>query len=113
MDSTSLVVVLGAGAVLLALVWWIRARREESCRMAYHAALHHLAGNPSNPNARIACLHAGREYYRLMHPDTTAKGANGSTIHQDNTAAREALINSDINARVGHLLTRDEEARRR
>lgn len=76
----------------------------------YFSALEYLENNPLDPKARIQALESGREFYALSMPDTyTAhfQGGHfaGTSNHQNNAASREARINSDIEARIGHLKT--------
>lgn len=74
----------------------------------YFNALEYLEKNPTDPKARVHALETGREFYAIAMPDTyTAhfQGVHfaGTSNHQNNAASREARINSDIEARIGHL----------
>lgn len=74
----------------------------------YFKALEYLEKNPIDPKARIHALETGREFYSLAMPNTYTthfQGTHfaGTSNHQNNGVSREARINSDIEARIGHL----------
>lgn len=88
--------------------------RYHQLKEQYQATLDHLANHPLDPYARVRCLEAGRRFYARVHPDSYDQDVSaltspasllgvGRSNFQDNTAAREAKIMSDIEARVGHL----------
>lgn len=85
-----------------------RRARWEAARNNYAAALQFLRANPTHPNARGACVDTGRVYYSLVMPDTATVHYQGGVITgvsnaQNNAASREAAINADIEAQIGHL----------
>jgi hypothetical protein len=74
----------------------------------YDDALCLLEKRPANPKSRLNCLDVGRVYYEATMPDTMTVHYNngipvGTSGHQNNSVGREARINSDIEARIGHL----------
>ena len=104
--------------IVVALICWgmvaARANAEQArenlevTRSAYEATLSVLQMNPTDPDIRAKCLSWGRRYYGETMPDThTIHLQNGIPVgtsdHQNNAASREARINSDIEARIGHL----------
>lgn len=89
----------------------LRAKKEgkrnallfQASQAVYELALDHLARNPQDPKARVKALEAGREYYGYINPDTQTVRDGIVIATRDNAAAREAKIQSDIEARIGHL----------
>ncbi len=98
------------GGVLFLICWgaWIGAKhRAEAIRKAhanYENALNYLSLHPADPQARVACLETGRIHYNFKIPDTETVNGRGVVVQTiNNSANREARIQSDIEARVGHL----------
>lgn len=99
--------------LVVAIGWFFfRVRQDEKRKKllqqgrkaAYELSLMLLSDNPKDVNLRIKCLDAGREYYSCALPDTYDLDGNGNrSNYRDNTAAREARIQADIEARVSHL----------
>ena len=82
----------------------LKKEQSEISKNNYNNALHYLASNPAAPEARIACLEAGRIHYSFGIPDTqVVRGAGVVVKSTDNSANRESRIQSDIEARIGHL----------
>jgi hypothetical protein len=78
--------------------------RLATAKRQYDLSLDNLTTNPSDPSARVRCLELGRIHYEMTIPDTYTVNGNGARIaSQNNSANREARIQSDIEARVGHL----------
>lgn len=84
-----------------------KQQRLEEARAAYDEALDYLEAHPTDPKARRVCLERGRVYYAVTDPDIVSyvigERAAGVTGISNNSAAREAKIASDIEARIGHL----------
>ena len=81
-----------------------RRQLQAKAKDEYTEALDHLLKSPSDPSVRIKCLESGRVFYTFDIPDTQTFNGNGVVVGiQDNSANREARIQSDIEARVGHL----------
>lgn len=106
-----LVVVLGGGSLAILFAWSVmgdRARRRRflEADARYKTALEFLRLNPSHEDARLRCIEAGRAFYLITSPNTiTVHSGGGMSGHQDNSAGREARIQADIEARIGHLKT--------
>lgn len=104
-------IVLGAVALY---VRGLRAAAAQKVRFQqitkeYADALDYLGTNPTAPDARLRCLSAGRAFYAQKIPDTYTQHyvnwlpVGGTSDYVSNETAREARINSDIEARIGHL----------
>ena len=98
--------------VMLGLVWLVRMgirdsevrqKRFEVTKNLYELSLKMLEMKPHEPNLRLQCLEEGRAYYQLIIPDTQSTQGGHVFLTTNNSANREARIQADINARVGHL----------
>lgn len=81
-----------------------RDRAQARAKIAYIRALSDLAKNPSGSSARQVALETGRVFYCFEIPDTQVWNGNGYVIRTTNNSAnREAKIQADIDAQIGHL----------
>ena len=109
--TTAVWFLLGTPAILL-LAWLIhigneaerfRQERIDVSKNVYDLALKMLALKPNDPDIRVKCLEDGRAYYQLIIPNTQTMQGTRVIFTADNSANREARIQADINARIGHL----------
>lgn len=77
----------------------------QKAKEEYDEALDFLERNPEDSKSRVLTLEKGRVYYGLINPDVNIVGQKSGSIYSitNNTAGREAQINADIEARIGHL----------
>ncbi|POB13864.1 hypothetical protein [Halobacteriovorax sp. DA5] len=69
----------------------------------YYSLLNDLANNPNDTNLKISTLEAGRIYYQYLIPDMVTIDGHGTQVDStNNSAAREARIQNDINMRIQH-----------
>jgi len=99
---------LAVGSVIMAPFLIYKAVKQTRVRYAaaqanYASALHELMSKPHDPNVRIKCLNAGRDFYQITIPDTVLRQGGQRIAMTDNSANREARIAADIEARIGHL----------
>lgn len=79
-------------------------RAYELAKENYERSLGNLSKFSDDPTFRVLALEMGRIFYSYEIPDTQTVNGNGHVVAvQNNSANREARINADIEARIGHL----------